>query len=205
MRSLDHAALRLLVVAGIGAAIGAATSFGQTFLPDELRPLANSSGSWCAVAFLLAGVARRPAEGAAAGGLTLVALLTGYEMTSVLRGFGVGVRSIFVWSLAAVTAGPALGVGRRWRGAHDVRRRAWGVGVLPGVLVGEGITSLATVAGTTFAGYWIGSSVAGLLVFWLLGRSELGDSRGWALAAACGIAVAAAFVVAYLVVLPALL
>lgn len=200
----DHPAARLLLVVLIGTGIGAATSFGQTFLPDELRSLANSSGSWCAVAFSLAGLARRPAEGSAAGALTLVALLVGYQATSVVRGFGFGLAPVLVWLTAAVTAGPALGAGRRWRGAVDVRRRAWGVGVLPGVLVGEGVTSLATVADTTYPPYWIGSILLGVLLIGVLGRGELQSSRAWGLAGVVAMAVAFAFVIAYLVVLPAL-
>ncbi len=105
---------------------------------------------------------------------------------------------------AAVTAGPALGVGRRWRGALDFRRRAWGVGVLPGVLIGEGLTSLASVAETTYPPYWFGSIIFGVLLLGILGWEELASFRAWALAIAVAVAVSLAFVVAYLVVLPGL-
>jgi hypothetical protein len=197
-------AARLLLVAVVAFVLGAATSLGQTMLPNELRSLANSSGSWSAAAFLLAGLARRPFEGALAGGLALVALVLGYELTSALRGFGVGIGFVLTWMVTAITAGPALGVGRRWRGDADVRRRAWGVGVLPGVLIGEGVTALATVADTTYTPYWWGSIVLGTALLPGLGVGELRSTRAWMLAFASAAGVALLFALAYVVAIPLL-
>jgi hypothetical protein len=78
---------------------GAATSFGQTHLPDQLGSLANSSGSWCALAYGLALVGRRPVEGVAYDVLSLVALVSGYYAMSHLRGFGVGFGPVLFWML----------------------------------------------------------------------------------------------------------
>ena len=56
---------QLAVALGAGLVLGVLTAYAQGWLPDELGSLANSSGSWVLVAFLVALLARRP--GVAAG------------------------------------------------------------------------------------------------------------------------------------------
>jgi hypothetical protein len=156
--------MRLALAVLLAVAGGALTSFGQSWLPDELRSLANSSGSWCAVAFGVALLPRRPWGCVLAAVLGLLGLLAGYEATSVARGFAVSTGTVAEWVLAAVLVGPFLGVGA----AGVVARRPWpaalGTGVLAGVLVGEGVYGLTVVADSTSPVYWTLSLVAGALV-----------------------------------------
>ena len=87
---------------------------GQGVLPSELGSLANSAGSWSLAAFLLALVDRVPWRGAILGALALAAMVVGYAVVTQVRGFPVSTRLVVFWGLAAVTVGPALGVGAAW-------------------------------------------------------------------------------------------
>jgi hypothetical protein len=157
--------------------LGALTSYAQSWLPDPLRSLANSAGPWCAVAFALAVPMWRPWSGALAGGVSLALLVASYYVVSDLRDFAVGTSSVAFWVVAAFTAGPALGLGAVWLRCSGDLRRGWGVGVLPGVLVGEGAVSLLTVADTTWPPYWVAEVVLGVVLLVLLARGRLGTSR----------------------------
>jgi hypothetical protein len=160
---------RLALATAVSLALGAVTSYLQTVLPHVLAPLANSAGSWCAVAFLLALRSRRVVEGAATGALALFALVSGYYVSAHLRGFGVSEASVAFWCAAAMTVGPALGAA-----AVGVRRsRGWlrviSALVLPLLLIGEGLRSLLAIADTTSPAYWTGEIVLGLVVLgWTL-------------------------------------
>ena len=152
----------------------------QTWLPAEAASLANSAGSWCAVAFALARVGRGsdPGSGpgsrrgvgraAALGAIALVALDVGYYATASARGFPTSSAHIAVWIVAAVLVGPVLGVGARWLDARHPVRRALGVAVLPTVLALEGIRSLVEVGDTTYRPYWVAQILVGVLLAVLL-------------------------------------
>lgn len=152
----------MLVAMGAGVAIGIATSVGQGSLPDELRSLSNSSGSWCLCAFALALLERDPRRAALVGFASLVAMLAGYALATELRGYAVGTSMFVLWGAAAVIAGPALGVGAAWLWGPNPLRAAAGVAPIVGILLGEGLYGLTVVAATTFAGYWIGELVLGV-------------------------------------------
>ncbi|MFD6953150.1 DUF6518 family protein, partial [Nocardiopsis sp. NPDC060348] len=142
-----------------GLAVGVLTSFAQGWLPFALAPLANSSGSWSVAAFLAALLATRRWVGAATGVLALAAMVLGYDLASVLRGYSASAGMTVFWLTAAVTVGPVLGLG-----AEALRRRGafapWGVGVLCGVLIGEGVYGFLYILETTSPVYW-GISTAG--------------------------------------------
>lgn len=152
----------------------------QTWLPAEAASLANSAGSWCAVAFALARVGRGsdPGSGpgsrrgvgraAALGAIALVALDVGYYATASARGFPTSSAHIAFWIVAAVLVGPVLGVGARWLDARHPVRRALGVAVLPTVLALEGIRSLVEVGDTTYRPYWVAQILVGVLLAVLL-------------------------------------
>ena len=189
--------VRVLTVVVVALLAGAVTSYGQSHLPDQLRSFANSSGSWCALAYVLALVGRRPGEGVAYGVLSLVALVSGYYAMSHLRTFGVGLGPVLFWMLAAVTAGPALGLGAQWLHHKRGALQGMGVGVLPGVLIGEGSTALATVGDTTHRGYWVASIIVGVgLLIWL-GSRRLSSASGWAAAAGTAVVVSVLFAAVY--------
>jgi hypothetical protein len=156
---------RLGVAGLVALAVGGVTSYLQTVLPHDVAPLANSAGPWCLVAFALAWRSKRVGEGAVTGAIALGLLVAGYYLVASLRGFGVSSSSVAFWCLAAVTVGPVLGTA-----AVGVRRgRGWlsvvAALVLPVLLIGEGLRSLAQIADSTSSAYWIGEIVlAGVLL-----------------------------------------
>jgi len=156
--------LRLGAAGLVALAVGGATSYLQSVLPYGVAPLANSAGPWCLVAFALAWWSTRVGEGAVTGAMALGALVAGYYVVAHLRGYGVSSSSVALWSLAAVTVGPVLGVAavvvRRGHGWASVLAAL----VLPLLLVAEGLRSLARIAGTTPAAYWFAEIVLGAVL-----------------------------------------
>ena len=152
------------VAAAVGMAFGVATAYGQLWLPSEIASLANSSGSWSLVAFVVALRSRTPRIAAVSGALVLAGLLAGYVLGAAVRGDTSSRSLIVFWGLAALTAGPVLGVSAHWCARAGDRLVAVGAGVMSGVLVGEGVWALASVADTTYPPYWWAEIVVGLVL-----------------------------------------
>lgn len=148
----------------VGALLGGLTSLLQTWLPHEAASLANSAGPWCAAAFALARLGRRPWVAATLATLALVALDIGYYATAHARGFPISSAHVTFWVVAALAVGPVLGIGACWLDARHPVRRALGVAVLPTVLVLEGLRSLGQIGGTTYRPYWVAEVVVGALL-----------------------------------------
>lgn len=143
------------VAIAAAVALGAATSFGQTYLPDALRSLANAAGPLVVVAALATRTTRRPAPSAAVCAGSLLALVIGYEITSNLRfGFGMSSSLLLFWLICAVAVGLPLGlcVGLARRGS--LAARALAVSGVAAVLVGEGVHGLTVIAESTSPVYW---------------------------------------------------
>ena len=191
----SRAAATPAVAAAVGVALGVATAYGQFWLPSELASLANSSGSWSLVAFVVALRARTPRIAALCGALALAGLLAGYVLGAEARG-DPSSRSLMVfWGLAALTAGPVLGLSAHWCARAGDRLVAVGAGVMSGVLVGEGVWALASVADTTYPPYWWAEIVVGLVLLAAVTRRLTGASVVLAVVVTAG--VAAAFFAVY--------
>lgn len=190
----------LSAVAAAGLALGVLTAYAQGWLPDEIGSLANSSGAWTVLAFGLAwwaAAAGRSATAAAAGVLALLTLLAGYVTGADLRGFPSSTALMVFWGAAAVVVGPVIGLAAAWVRSGPLVRAALGAGAVAGVLVGEGVYGLRSIADTTYPPYWWGSIVAGLvLLVAVIARRRL-PVRAAALAVVVTAVVAAAFVVIY--------
>lgn len=139
----------------VGLLVGALTAYAQGWLTDGLGSLANSAGPWSLAAFLVAMRTRRPAIAALWAMLVLGACEVGYVIATQVRGGSNATSTVVFWLTAAVLAGPPLGVagawtrqGRWWFGASA------GPAVLAGVLIGEPIYALSTIADTTTPAYW---------------------------------------------------
>jgi hypothetical protein len=186
-----------LVVPVGGLLVGALTSVAQAVLPTETASLANSAGSWSLAAFALCLTNRRPQRGAVLGAVALLAMVVGYAVLTEVRDFTASTRLVLFWGLAAVTVGPALGVGAAWSRGPHLDRRALAAGLIAGILIGEGVYGLTVVAGTTSPGYWIVQGLVGVAI--VVGRIglRLRDRRATVLCASATAAVAAAFYVAY--------
>jgi hypothetical protein len=203
-RPLDAATARsaslvhhVALVALGGAGVGVLTSFGQTSLPFELSPLANSAGSWSLATFLLALVEVVPRRAAILGGIALATMLAGYAVATQLRGFAVGTPLLVFWGFASIAVGPALGVGSAWFRGRDEVRIAAASALIAGILVGEGMYGLTVVADTTPALYWVGEFVVGLGLAVLAFVWRLRTVTHRAIGAVLTIIVATAFYVTY--------
>lgn len=189
-----------LLVLGVAVAslvLGGVTSFAQTFLPDPLRPLANSASGWTlltAVVVWAAGPSTRVA--AVLGVMSFVGLVLGYSVVSNARGY---YFSPVFWSLVGVVTGPFIGVAAAWQ-----RRGGWtralAAATLGGVAVGEGVYGLSHVRATTGWFYWSAAIAVGLVVA-VLAALRIGRPRTVLLELATLAGVALALNVAYLAVL----
>ena len=153
-----------LVVTLASLALGGLTSFAQTFLPDVLRPFANSASGWTLLTALVVARARpRLPLAAVLGALGFVALVVGYSLVSTLRGFPTS-EELFL--IAAVVVGPFVGVAAAaLRGSGALTAAA--VALLAGIAVGEGAYGLLVVSATTGWFYWSLIGVIGVaLLVW---------------------------------------
>ena len=186
-----------LVVCVAGFALGVLTVFAQAWLPHEMGSLANSSGSWALVAFLLALLASNRSTAAVFGFLALITLLAGYVIGGEARDIASSSSLIAFWGLAAVIVGPTLGLC-----AHSIKNdrgylAAIGTGVMSGVLIGEGVYGLTYIADTTYPPYWwVEIAVGVALLSWVVVRRVRG---AWpaVTALASSLVVAGAFVAIY--------
>lgn len=154
----------LALAVGAGLAAGAATAIAQGALPAQVASLANSSGSWCLLAFLLALTAPTAGFGAVAGLASLACMLAGYVVTDLLRGYPSSTGLVMFWSAAALLAGPLLGLGAQWLRRRPGTRAALGISALCGVLIGEAGYGLLVLAGSTEPAYWWAQAVLGVLL-----------------------------------------
>lgn len=177
----------------VGLATGALTAYAQGWLGDGLGSLANSAGPWALAATAVALGARRPSTAAALATVVLMCCECGYAAATVARGGTNAASTVQFWLLAAALAGPPLGVAAAWsRERTGGVRAAIGAGVLPGVLIGEGVWGLTAIGATTNRWYWaaeviLGTTAVGVAA-WLATRRPIGR---WRLAAATVLAAGA--------------
>ena len=189
--------VQAVFVCVVGFALGILTVFAQGWLPQELGSLANSSGSWALIAFLLALFATTRGSAAVFGCLALVTLLLGYVIGGEARDIASSTALITFWGLAAVIAGPILGLCAHWTKAEGRYLAAVGAGVMCGVLIGEGVYGLSYIADTTSSPYWWGEMAIGVVLLGYVAARRLRELKLTAAAVACSLVVAAAFVGIY--------
>jgi hypothetical protein len=163
-----------VTLVAISLALGALTAYAQGWLPSGVASLANSAAPWCLCAFAFGASTPRRLAAGWYGSLTLLALVVGYYGTNeLLRGYPSSGTYVAFWSLAAVLAGPLLGVGgcavRHERGLLA----AAGAGGVGGLLVAEGIHGLTVVAATTSTTYWWCEIVLGCALWAWLAATRL--------------------------------
>ncbi|WP_150307748.1 DUF6518 family protein [Planctomonas psychrotolerans] len=176
-RYVGHALAWWLLGAVLGLLLGGATSFGQQYLPDGLRPFANSNSGWTLLAFVVTAVctrwrsARRWWIAAGLGLVVFHTLLQGYVIVSTLRGFPDSYGPGDFYFAVATLAGPVIGLaGFAWRSASGALRAA-GVAVVAAVMIGDGIWGLLRVVESTGWLYWVLSIVIGVgILAWVVLR-----------------------------------
>ena len=148
------AAAGALLVLVVAVGLGALTELGQSWLPQSTASLAHSGGSWAAVAFVLALLATGTGRAVLWGLLGLAGLVGGYYTTAILRHVAESPGSIRFWMLAAVIAGPLLGLAASWVRRGSPVAAALGAGAAAGLLGGESYYGLTAIAGSTSSLYW---------------------------------------------------
>ena len=185
------------LASALSLVLGALTAYAQGWLPEALGSLANSTGTWAAVAFGCALLARRAPVAALTGAVTLVGLLAGYVIGADLRGSSSSRSLIAFWGLASVTAGPAVGLCAHWVRTGHPKLAPLGAGAFVGILVGEGIYGLRFIADTTHPPYWRAQIIAGIGLLCVLVATRLRAWRPAGGAALVAAVVAIAFVGIY--------
>jgi hypothetical protein len=189
--------LGLLLVGAVGLALGVLTAYAQEWLPQELGSLANSSGTWALIAFALALLAAGTRAAALFGCVALLALLLGYVLGANARGFASGSSLVVFWGGAAVVVGPVLGVAAQRVRAGRGMAAAVGIGMISGVLAGEGVYGLAYIAGTTYPPFWWGEALVGVALLVVVAGARLAGARARLVAVAVAAMTALAFVAVY--------
>ena len=189
--------LRATLVGVLGLTFGVATAYAQAWLPHEVGSLANSVGSWALLAFLLALLGTTPRAAALLGFVALVMLLAGYVLGASVRGDPSSSSLMAFWGLASLVAGPVLGLSAYWIRTDRGHLGAAGIGVMSGILIGEGVYGLSTIADTTYPPYWRGQIVVGVVILASVAVQRPTQLRRVAVAVASSLLVAAAFVAVY--------
>ena len=157
-------ALRAALIVLVTAAVtGGLTSLGQQYLPDELRSLANASGTWFAVVMGALVVARpRPVPAIILGVLGLIVMNEVYGVVSRWRGFAYGGGLSSIWNLIALLVGPVAGIAATWLRSPRPALVALGASAPAAVLIGEGLYGLTVVSDTTSPAFWTIELAAGV-------------------------------------------
>jgi hypothetical protein len=171
-RSLSIGSSRWLwpVAAGAGLAIGAVSVAPYSYAAGPLHILGNSAAIWLLVAFIAGAVAGRQRRGAAAGAVTLCAVVLGWAVTMQVVFSDIGLsRFTAFWLGAALVGGPVFGgLGAVWQRGSDTWR---GVAA---AAVGAAFVAEAAMFQAMWQGWlaWqvIGEAAAGLLIGVLLAR-----------------------------------
>jgi hypothetical protein len=155
-RESGGSASRAVLIAVLGALLlGGLTSIGQQHLPAWINSLANSTGGWTMLSFLLVWLGRaKPLLGTLLGVVVFVLLTESYSVVSEWRGFADGDPFTSIWTVVSFVAGPILGVAAALVRHAPALWRVLGVTPLSAVLLGEGSWALGTIANTTSPVYW---------------------------------------------------
>lgn len=193
----DRIVWRSAVVVAAALVLGVLTASAQGWLPQQMGSLANSVGSWALVAFALSLLATSDRLAAVFGCASLLGLLAGYVVGAQMFGYPSSHSTVLFWGAAALLAGPLLGISAYWVKTRRDVLAAIGVGVMCGVLVGEGVYGLTRIADTTYPPYWWGEILVGLVGLLTVAWRRLLGFRALAVSVAATVLVALAFVVVY--------
>jgi Family of unknown function (DUF6518) len=154
---------------GVGVLTGLATFIGQGVLPGQWNTLVNSGAIWLIPVFFVGSRTRWLAWAAVTGAGTLVATVVGYYGSAALMGAPISVRAVAFWIAVAFAAGPLYGVAGRWWRSDRRAHRVFGVALLGGVLVAEGLYIVLVLHY-----YWSGWTMvaAGVIAALLLARRD---------------------------------
>ena len=150
----------VLLALALGVAVGVLTSLLQAHLEFPWLALVNAASPWLTTAFVAGALQSRLSTamlvGAAATALEVVA----YYVTADLRGFGVSMNYVLLWSMCAVVGGPIFGAaGHVWRRAAPA---GLGTALLVAAYASEAVVLYHFTLGYTSAA-WLFGAIALLL------------------------------------------
>ena len=159
----------ILLTLGVGILTGLVTFIGQGLMPGQWNTLVNSGAIWLVPVFFVGSSTRSIVWAAVAGAGTLVATVAGYYGSAAVSGAPISVRAVAFWLVMALGAGPLYGVAGRCWPCDRRALRVFGVALLGGVFVAEGLYLLLALRY-----YWSGSTMvaAGVVAAFLLARRE---------------------------------
>jgi hypothetical protein len=125
-------------VIGVGLAVGALTSAGQTYLSGPPAAFVNSASAWLVAPFVLGAWTKTWLRAAVAGFVVCLLQLVGYYGTAQLRGSSASRSELAFWFVCGIVGGPVFGLaGRLWRKGTPPLR-GLGMAVLAAAFLGEG-------------------------------------------------------------------
>jgi len=109
---------RALFALALGIAVGVLTSLLQKYLDYPWLALVNAASPWLTTAFVAGALQSRLPTAMVVGIAATMLQVVAYYVTADLRGFGVSMTYVVLWSLCAVVGGPIFGAaGHAWRRA----------------------------------------------------------------------------------------
>jgi len=162
LRAAWHGAKGPFVAAGVGLALGTLSELGQAVVPPVVAPVTDSAGVWVVVTLLLALGSATSLRALVGATTCLVGCVGGYYIAAAVRGIAVRPSSIAFWGVAALAAGPVVGIGASWMRRGSARRSAAGAGLVSGLLVGEGAFGYVRDHGARASRYWIAQAALGI-------------------------------------------
>jgi hypothetical protein len=137
-------ALRVMIVLLVAVLTGALTPLGEHALPRSINSVANSSGPWTIVTFVLIYASRVRGWAAAvlAAGALVAMDISFYFFFDALGGIYPH-RYLAFWVFVAVCVGPVIGLCAAWLRSTSPRLQEIAVAAPSAVLIGEGVYMLA--------------------------------------------------------------
>lgn len=169
----------VLLALAMGVAVGVLTSLLQTHLDFPWLALVNAASPWLTTAFVAGALQSRLSTAMLVGVAATALEVVAYYVTADLRGFGVSMTYVMLWSLCAVVGGPIFAA------AGHVWWRATPAGLGAALLVAA-YASEAVVAYHFRLGYsstaWLFGAIALLLAVGLgWHRSQYSALARWLL------------------------
>jgi hypothetical protein len=108
----------VLLALALGIAVGVLTSLLQKYLDYPWLALVNAASPWLTTAFVVGALQSRLPTAMVVGIAATLLQVVAYYVTADLRGFGVSMTYVVLWSVCAVVGGPIFGAaGHIWRRA----------------------------------------------------------------------------------------
>lgn len=170
-----------------GFALGVLTVIGQKELPETFAGVANSAVIWTVFAFVAGGFGSSLRVASIAGAAVLVGAVVGYYVSVpiLVEGAAANARSVVIWGVVAMIAGPVAGIAGGWWTSEVRSRRLVASGVAGGTFLAEGIRRLTIEPSDLVLGWAM--VLIGLAI--PIARRQPWRDRGVALLLAAGVVV----------------